>query len=1077
MAGVKWTNEQLNAITRRNSSLLVAAAAGSGKTAVLVERIIRRILDPDENVDIDRLVIVTFTEAAASQMRERIAKTISDKINDLTKEDVELKKRLKRQLTLLNNATIATMHSFCLKIIKKNFNKINIDPNFRIMDAAEASILKSETAEKIINEKFESEEIDEEFEKIAEIYGTVDGGNGLKNIILSIYDFASSAPFPQKWLECQLEKLKQDKIYPNLKALCDVVMYFSNEYDEVKRKKRCIDYDDLEHFALHILEENPDISDWMTGHYIEIYTDEYQDTNMTQETILSYITKKEPDDSNLFMVGDVKQSIYGFRQARPDIFINKYNNFSKGLIKLYKNFRSRKDIIGSVNYIFSSIMTKDICKLDYNKDEYLYYGANYPEPEWDVSCELLLTDSKDILQEQYADIDMKKVQIEASMIANRIVELIKDSSNGIDYKDIVILLRATKDRAEVFKETFANLKIPAFCDVNMGFYQSKEVKFIISMLRIIDNPIQDIPLLAALKSTVGGFDDDDIVRLRLIDKESGLYQNLLRLASEWDKARDFVTVLSDIRRQAADVSLSELILKIYKITDYFNCAGIFEDGNRRQANLRKLYEEAVRYEEQSGGSIFDFLNYVDKIRQSSGDTGGAAVLGENDNVVRIMSIHKSKGLEFPVVFIANMDKKLNQKDLSQSIIMHPELGFGADYYDFDLRIKYETQTKIAIKEELNNELIAEEMRLLYVAMTRAKEKLIITGTIPGMEKTMEKYWNVLQDEQNADGNLPSEYILNAKSYFDLIMPVLIRHPDLGLLRNEIEEAQCGGLIEPCEDEECEFKIRIYNKNDIFQMYENTEISDDENDNNDLKNEAEESLCEEDNFLADEIRRRLTYKYKYTHYVDLPVKISVSDIKKSGISVQLIKTPEFLKDTKRVTEKNAAELGTAVHYILQHIDLKNINGQEIERLCVKRGLTSGDMKNINSKVILDFFAGDIGKRMLASSNIYREVPFTMAVTASEIYDVFNDGEEAGEKILVQGIIDCYFEEAGELVLLDYKTDKIEKGGAEIYAQKYKTQLDMYSKALEYETGLKVKEKIVCFLNFHEHYCFKDTGVIE
>jgi len=1211
MSKFRWSAEQEKAIKARDCSLLVAAAAGSGKTAVLVERIIQRILNPNENIDIDKLVVVTFTSAAASEMRERIERAISEKINNLSeKDDPEFRKKLKRQITLLPKATITTLHSFCRGLIKANFNKIDIDPNFAIMSSIEAGILKEEVADKLLESMYEREDIDSErFEQVVDIYGGTRNDDGLKKLILDIHEFINSCPFPLQWLEEQTDKFSAEKlskcagdfsktpwgefVYNKLKEelavlikrasysaeLCDLgeikayieefekyadfftclydsilkeaswdelyeqirsfemktyynrsktydpdilaavketkdsfkktielykdsffactsqenileiekvhyvlagvselVKDFSKEYQEKKRKKRLVDYGDLEHFALTILTENPEIAEELQNYYEEVYTDEYQDINLTQETILSLISRKSPKVSNLFMVGDIKQSIYGFRQARPDVFLEKYNRYLQDdmaenrLIKLFKNFRSRRDVIHSVNYIFSGIMSKELCGIDYNREEYLFYGADYEEPDWDVSCEVLLTDDKDT-EDFYTD--KRKIELEAAMISKKIAEL--TMSGKIKYKDIAVLLRATKDKASLYKEILEDYGIPAFCDITMGFYQSKEVMYIISFLEVIDNPIQDIPLLAVLKSPAGGFSESDIVNMRLIDREKDIYTLLTMSAQEDEnsKAGVFLEKLSELREYAVEADLSDLILKLFRDTDCFNFAGIYPDGTQRRANLRKLYDEAVHFENQTGGGIFQFLTHVKRIRETNGDIGSATVLGENDNVVRIMSIHKSKGLEFPVVFMANMDKNFNRKEFRESLLMHQDLGFGADSFDTELRVKHETITKTVMKQKMNREMISEEIRLLYVAMTRAREKLIMTGVISELPKKLVEYKNVIASDEK---KVPVHYITSAKSYFDFVMPMLVKHPDF---TEFLESKDCfineNDKIHPEEDEECSFNVIVYKSDELSAdiMQKEVEIS---SVSAPIKRESQEDfemLGLEKYFLTEEVSQRLEYEYPFYEAVSLPVKISVSEVKsnkskKSSDSeeaeIPVLKRPIFLDGKK---PRSAAEMGTVTHYIMQNIDFDNINEEHIEELARRQGLTDKELKRFNKQRIILFFKSDLGKRLLTSGKIYREAPFTMAVPAKELYEELETTED---NILVQGIVDCYFEEDNEIVLLDYKTDHVETGKEAEAAEKYRIQLDLYAKALENETGKIVKEKIVYFLNKEKYVRF-------
>lgn len=1190
MAAVTWTKEQQQAIEARDCSLLVAAAAGSGKTAVLVERIIQRVLDPKEEVDIDRLMVVTFTDAAASEMRERIGTAISNRMNALSfQEDAAFRKRLKRQLTLLNKATISTMHAFCSKLIRKNFNKIDLDPNFRVLDAIEADLLKEEALDFVLEEQYEgTKEIPglsmEAFETLLDLYGGKQGDDSLKTLVLRVYEETSSNPFPKQWREtyaeafspvelekcngdfrntvwgnllttqlqrevpewiaqckraiqlCEegenpayvpafqyhlqyfqtildtiesaesnwdairqavqaysfdrfanktkgcdevlLQKVKEiaeemkkaigeyreeyfskttaenldelSKSYTSLKGICLLVDAFTEVYAEMKQQKGAVDYDDLEHFALKILTEYPEVAKELQDFYEEVYTDEYQDTNMTQETILSLVTKRPPQKHNLFMVGDVKQSIYGFRQARPDIFLEKYHGFSKEeqapkrLISLYKNFRSRKDVIGSVNYVFAKLMTKEVCGMDYTQEEYLYYGANYGEPSYDVACELLVTDRKEETEGEAAE--RTKLELEGAMIGKRIQALLAEAKGALTYKDIVILLRATKGKAEVYSEALAQMGIPVFCDVNAGFYQSKEGKIILALLQIIDNPLQDIPFLAVLKSPIGGFSEDEIVQMRLLDRTRHLYYNLKAFAEAGsEKAEDFLAKLTAFRDFATEHDLSELLLELYGKTDYYNYAGVFPDGAQRQANLQKIYEEAVKYESQTGGGIFAFLSYVERIRSSEGDLGGATVLGENDNVVRIMSIHKSKGLEFPVVFLANMDKGFNRMDSNESVLMHQELGFGMDGFDRTYRVKYDTISKTVIKWKKNQEMIAEEIRLLYVAMTRAKEKLILCGMVSDLEKTLQRYWEVLSDKNDA---LPVHYALKAKSYFDLLLPVLLRHPDLQGAREaaEIPNSPFAWRV-PQGEEVCQFSFCLMSKESLYDVAVGT---------GDETAPVAVTVAQ-DAAIAAEVAKRLSIRYDFSTSTEIPAKISVSQFNHKGDLPQILQQPRFMEGKR---QRSAAEWGTITHYILQYIPLDAIDRETVQALCRKQGLTQEETAQFPWERITRFFESGVGQRMCQAIKVYREKPFTMEVPAGQLFTDLP--AENPDTVLVQGIIDCYFEEPDGIVILDYKTDRVLPGGEEKAAEAYRMQLELYKRAVETETGRPVKEKIICFL---------------
>lgn len=1199
MAEVKWTEAQQAAIAARNCRLLVAAAAGSGKTAVLVERIIQRILDTETGVDIDRLMVVTYTEAAASEMRERLGAGLAKRMADLSfQADPKLRKRLKRQMTLLNKATISTMHAFCSKIIRKNFNKVELDPNFRVLDGVESDLLKEEAVEQLLEELYEGRKVlpglsVEAFETLLDIYGGKQEDGGLKALILHVYQKTSANPFPKQWRDESVAALSPDALtqcgddfgrtmwgqfvinqlrrelpywiaqcrkavefcndgenpayiptltylesfiqtvldvlesedgtwddvqravqaysvgklsnktpgcdailqqkskeiidatkdaideyrdvyfaknteenikelseaYPVLQDFCRLVDAFVEVYGEKKRQKGGLDYDDLEHFALKLLTEFPEVAAEMQDFYEEVYIDEYQDANMTQETILSLVIKQKPEQYNLFMVGDIKQSIYGFRQARPDIFLGKYQTFSKQdgaaerLILLDKNFRSRNDVLGSVNYVFPRIMTKEVCGMDYTRAEYLYYGARYDEPSYDISCELLLSDTKEQVNDEIPEKD--KLEMEATMIGKRIQELLAEAGGTLQYKDIVILLRATKDKADVFQEVLAGMGVPVFCDINAGFYQSKEGKLILSLLQIIDNPLQDIPLLAVLKSPIGGFTENEIAKMRLQDRNRHLYYNVKSWAEAGnEKAAHFLEQLSAFRSFAVEHDLSELLLELYRKTDYYNYAGVFADGQQRQANLQKIYEEAVKYETQTGGGIFEFLAYVEKIRSGDGDLGGATVLGENDNVVRIMSIHKSKGLEFPVVFLANMEKRFNRMDSNESILMHQDLGFGVEVFDREYRLKCDTVSKFVLKSKKNQEMIAEEIRLLYVAMTRAKEKLILCGLVANVEKTFQKYWDVLSKEKPT---LPFRYAMKANTYLDLLLPVVLRHPDLQNARDVAEITNNPlAFFYPGQDEQCRFQFRLISKEELCVA---ATVADDDSDNA-ITEWKDSEATPPDVSIAAEVDKRLSATYAFTEATDLPAKISVSQLNHKDDLPQTLQQPHFMEGKR---ERSAAEWGTITHYILQYIPLDDVRKETVQALCRKQGLTEEEAEQFPWERIADFFQSGVGKRMRNALRVYREKPFTMEVPASQL---FAEATESQDTVLVQGIIDCYFEEADGVVILDYKTDRVLPGKAKEAAEAYRLQLELYKSAVEAELGKTVKEKMICFLQTGE-----------
>ena len=877
---VKWTEEQKQAIYEKGSNILVAAAAGSGKTAVLVERIINKIIN--EHVDIDKLLVVTFTNAAASEMRERVLNAIYKKIDENPEDE-----RLQRQISLLSKASICTIDSFCLDVVKNNFFEIDISQNFRIGDTTEIEILKQEVLEDLFEEKYEAE--DNDFQKLINTYTSYRDDTQLKELILKIYTYIQSNPFPQKWLHEKVEmfnlsenleqdfaqtiwgkqllkqveeiledgiikleieknnlykfnelskyyaiinddieqlemlklnldtwdkayeiasnikfktwatdrkitleakdiaKMTRDGVKETLKKVLDkilifnskeanedindmylilsklekIIIQFGEKFEKRKKEKNIVDFSDIEHFALKILlDENSKPSE-IAKRYIEkfeeIAIDEYQDSNLVQEYILTSISR----GNNIFMVGDVKQSIYKFRQARPDLFLDKYKKYKTKYyksdkddlkIQLFKNFRSRREVLDFSNMIFSSIMTEELGELNYTIEEYLNLGANYEDTNEDLRTEIDILKVDEIEEAQNEDnleegIDegkekIENIELEAKFVANRIKQLIenkfqiydikKQEKRDISYKDIVILLRSTKESAPIFEKEILSLNMPVFSDTSSEYLESIEIETIMSLLKIIDNPLQEIPLIAVMRSVIGGFTDNELVQIRLSDKYDNFYNTMLKAKKDVDtslrnKIQIFLSKLEMWRKEQEYLSLDELIWKIYNDTGYFNYVGLMTNGELRQANLKMLFERAKQCESISFKGLFNFINYIEKVKTSSKDMESAKVIGENDDVIRIMSIHKSKGLEFPVVFLSGTGKQFNMQDLNNKILLHPEIGIGVKYIDYDRQIEYDTLSKQAIRNQIMLETLSEEMRVLYVALTRAKEKVIITG--------------------------------------------------------------------------------------------------------------------------------------------------------------------------------------------------------------------------------------------------------------------------------------------------------------------------------------------------------------
>ena len=1246
MADMKWTKEQEDAIYTKDCNLLVAAAAGSGKTAVLVQRIIEKTMDMDNPIDIDKLLVVTFTNAAASEMKERIGEAISKELDKNPDS-----KTLQRQLVLLNKANITTIHSFCLQVIRNNFHIIDIDPSFRVGDSTETVLLKQEALEELFEEKYEEDNCKEEFLQLVDSYGGRDDRKVL-DIVESLYSFSQSLPWPEKWLfevaesfnvgedfkfedsiwakiiledvkielsglktkmeralkileetdgleqyievfkgdlqvvsgianssswqelnrqimdfnfgtlprkrvaesikgikdkaldirkkvKEKIEKIKEDifvgsdnvgerlkKLYPRMKCLSQLVMEFNSIYKNKKREKNIIDFNDIEHFALEILTDFNSKGEIIPSaiaieyrkKFQEILVDEYQDSNLVQEVILNAVSRQPNivleeerlNRPNMFMVGDVKQSIYRFRQAKPELFLEKYNSYSEEegstnrKIKLFKNFRSRKEIIDGVNFIFGQIMCKNIGELDYDKGEKLNPGAEFPIPEEHINyagpIEMHLMeknntgngdmssyeeDDKGIFFEEQEQPD--NIQLEGAMVAKIIKNLIEgekpfkvvDKNTGsyrnIQYRDIVILMRATAQMAPIFMEELNNRGIPVFADTSSGYFETTEIKTILSLLQIIDNPRQDIPLLATLRSPIFSFTPEEIIDIRLVNRETSIYEGLKKIDREdlcteeetnyiktlngglIKKVKDFLNKLEQWREKSLHMNIDGFIWHLYTDTGYYGFVGAMPGGVQRQANLRVLFERAKQYENTSYRGLFNFISFINKLKNSSGDMGSAKILGENEDVVRIMSIHKSKGLEFPVVIVAATGKNFNMQDMRKSILYHQQLGLGPDYVDLEKRISYPTIIKQVIKRKIKLETLSEEMRILYVAFTRAKEKLIITGMVNNLDDSIDKWCHIGMEEGD---KIPEYALMEGKNYLDWIVPAISRH------RQGLDLRKKAGIINPCEKiilDESKWKIKLWNKNELIEgnKVEKEEI--------DILKELESlQFTSHESKYKDELEKRLNWKYKYIESCSIPAKFSVSELKRRFspvdnensqpiISASLLKKPLFLENEKRFT---SAERGILMHLVMQHVDMdktssiEEINSQ-INYMVVNEFLTEEQAKVIKVNKILNFFKSSLGERVKKSILVKRETPFYIEMKSTDIYKDLQEHIYGDEKVLLQGVIDLYFEEEDGLVLVDYKTDYVEN--IEDIKKKYSIQLEYYSEALERITGKKVKER--------------------
>ncbi|RJS61696.1 helicase-exonuclease AddAB subunit AddA [Bacillus sp. PK3_68] len=1215
---VSWTDDQWKAITAKGRDILVAAAAGSGKTAVLVERIIRKITDREAPVNIDELLIVTFTNAAAAEMRHRIGTALEAEM-----EKDPSSNHLRRQLTLLNKAPISTLHSFCLEVIRKYYYLIDIDPAFRIADEGELTLLRDEVLDDFMEEEYGKED-NEDFYRLVDSFSSDRSDEELQRMIQTLYDFSQSHPRPDEWLnglsqmydvsgeakaiddlpfihtlkfyiglqleaaeemltEClemaqmpggpapreemfmnereMVRRLRQalpswQELYEEMQAvtfktiksykgeeydeelkeqskhlrteakkiveklqeeyfshqpesyvsnmqemkgiiaaLAHLIQRFADKFQAVKLEKGIVDFSDLEHFTLAILTgENGGPSEAAHAYqqqFKEIFLDEYQDFNIVQESIVQLLKTGGEENGNVFMVGDVKQSIYRFRQAEPNLFLSKYRRFStdgkdSGLrIDLAQNFRSRAEVLSGTNFLFKQIMDVKIGEIEYDRQAELVKGAAYPEERpFPVEVTIIDQEAKGYSEDPEMK-DAAQSELEARWIVGKIKELIEsrhpvydpktESERPIEYRDIVILLRSMT-WAGAIKEEFKRAGIPLHAKVSGGYFQTMEITVMISLLKVIDNPYQDIPLASVLRSPVVGCTENDLAVIRLASKSGSYYEAVKSFVSSrpephdgelHEKVSKFLEKLSGWRSLGRHGALSALVWQLYHDTHFYDFVGGMPGGKQRQANLHALYDRVRQYEDTSFRGLFRFLRFVERMQERGEDLGEPGALSEQEDVVRLMTIHASKGLEFPVVFVAGLNRPFNTMDLSKSYLLDKELGIGTKYVHAEKRISYPSLPQLALKRKKRFELLAEEMRVLYVALTRAKEKLFLLGSVKSASKEMDKWERAAK---NPEWILSNASRVSAKSYLDWIGPSLVRHLDYTgtaqsrsvIFDNDSSKwtIQTVGAetLQPMGFEEAEESGGLLEK---VQNYKHVPIS---------------------SLFKDEIEARMNWAYKYEPATHLRSKQSVSDLKRmneifnEGASNDLarhyqrpiFRRPAFMQK-KTIT---AAEAGTALHTVMQHVSLgKEPELAEVEQLLKtlisRELLTDEQAAAVDPEKIVFFFQTDIGQKLLQAEEVYRETPFNMGIGANEIYSDWNGSDEA---VLVQGVIDCLFEKDGELYLLDYKTDQIAgcfSGGFEqaraVLEKRYRVQIQLYAQAIEQIWKRKVDHKLLFFFD--------------
>lgn len=1186
---VEFTKEQQKVIDIRNCNVLVSAAAGSGKTAVLVQRIINIIMDETNPVDIDRLLVVTFTEAAANEMRGRILEAINAKL-----EENPSNSHLQKQSALLYKAQISTVHSFCLNLIRNNFNVIGLDPGFRVADEAELKLLSKEVLDGLFESKYAQK--DEVFKECVHFFGKGVTDEALKDIIIEITKLAEGNPWPYEWLdECKKpyeiedeaslnecnpikglvdyakdmtkeayalakealdicesamgpvqytdnikddieiidglrgcnnydaiydylsdikysrlsgkspegvsEELKEEvkakrdsykemitgtkaysvktyfgsplkneitnmkKVRPYVETLVDLCKEYLVLFSEKKIDEGVISFSDMEHYAIRILytedENNCHVLSQTAYEYQnffdEILMDEYQDCNRVQELLISAISKEKSGKFNRFLVGDVKQSIYKFRLSSPELFISKFGSYKlvdldshneekEVRIDLHKNFRSRRSVINTVNDLFGQIMHADLGKVEYDEEAKLVYGADYPECEGEIKgvtgrCRTFDTDTEIMLVNYDSKGDFKREISEAMMVADKIKSMVGrypvlDKETGVmrpcDFRDIVILVRSGSDVAMGLKYVFGLEGIPSHMPLKAGFYQTPEIQQIVQLLKVFDNPMQDIALYGSLKSFFGGFTDEEIATLKI--SGVSLYKCLIMARDDNKKVDSFLKLIEEYRYKCTYMPINEVLSELIYDRGYLEYVSAMAGGIQKKANVNLLIDKALLYEKTSFKGLFHFINYLKEIIKSESEEGEADVLDENANVVRIMTIHKSKGLEFPICFLCGVHKQFNMQDGKGNPIMEMEYGLGISYIDTLRRTKSNTLYKKAVAHKITTETLGEELRVLYVALTRAKEKLIITGVFDNKEGKRDFDELIRDSLKYASGSdrIPYSELCTAKSYMDFLKPIMHK----------------ACLIYPEELTLCSAKEAL----DRLEAKGNFE----------KKLSAFTQTTPE--FEA--LKSRIENEYTHKDLEGMVLKTSVSELKKAYLDYENTLNMYETESTKATDgdqrdkpegKISATDRGSAYHKVMELLDFTNQDIKSQLNYFINNGLISKEWAEaVPIPKIAKFMESDLAKKMAKAQQngtLKREQPFVLGIDASRVKPSYPEGE----MVLLQGIIDAFFVENNEIILVDYKTDVIESG--EKLMGRYHVQLEYYKEALERILEMKVKDCIL------------------
>ena len=1228
----QWTKEQQQVIDLDNRNILVSAAAGSGKTAVLVERILKKMTRQDHPVDIDKLLIVTFTRAAAGEMRDRLMTALEKQLE--TDPDNE---HLQRQQTLIHNAQITTIDGFCSYVIRNYFHMIDLDPGFRIGNEGEIKLLKQDVAKEVLEAEYA--ERSEKFDRFIEVFATGKTDEGILDLILNLYEFSMSNPWPKDWLascmdayaldsvevlegsvwmgklwqdtdhyieqaetivrenkkrvlqpdgpymyeeavdedmrlleslkekserrdydglaallaECSFQTLSRkkdssvsemvreqvkaarDQMKELIRSLKEKYFYtdregileelavcrgpveelirltevFTDAYAAKKRQKNLVDFSDIEHFALDILvrKEGDDYryseaAEEFADRFEEILIDEYQDSNLVQETLLTSVSRLRRGIPNIFMVGDVKQSIYRFRLARPELFMKKYRTYTLDespcqRIDLHKNFRSRREVLDCVNYIFFQIMGKSLGDVEYDSDAALYPGAKFPEPaegkrENEAESETIKKEagndfrSTEILlipaDEDEEENDVSVQELEARAVGKRIREIVgkewvydKDAGayRKAAYRDCVILLRTISGWAESFVQVLMEMNIPAYATSRTGYFSAKEVVTVLNYLHICDNPRQELPFTGVLLSPIGGLTARELAEIKATFPKEKIYkaaQCYLREGEE-DRLRAklerFFTVFDSIRERISYTPIHELIQLILRETGYGNFAYAMAGGRQRSANLEMLVEKAMEYESTSYHGLFNFLRYMEQLQKYQVDFGEVSTVGATEDTVRIMSIHKSKGLEYPIVFVSGMGKYMNMSDANAGLVIHQDLGLGTWAIDPVRRLRIPTLLRQIIQRQIRLESLGEELRVLYVALTRAKEKLILTGTINGTEKKLADYYTLPQKEE-----VPLSFtrLSFARTYWDWILPAVARHSAFPAFAGWEHGGKKVSLPEGFSEPDMVFRLIGHSE---LIMDEMVRLRVDEELYREFTDWNTEKIFDEE--LRGQLESRFSYQYPYRYLQEIPAKVSVSELKKAEMQDEETEAEELIPATDTEEERESclpafmregepelkgAARGTAYHAVLANLSYDKTDTQEQIREQIVQMQATGKIDErtarcVRAHQIFRFVRSQEGQRMKAAwqkGTLWREQPFVMSIPAKKCKPEWN----TKEPVLIQGIIDAFWEEEGAWILLDYKTDSIAAGQEEVLIKRYQVQLQLYKEALERMEGYRVKE---------------------